>query len=252
MTTATQAISPWLVCLRQNTEARLRLFLFPYAGGRASIFRTWPEELPSDVEVYAIDPPGRGTRMRESLFTRLHPMVNAVAKSIEPHLDKPFSFFGHSMGARAAFELTRKLRREGGPQPQHLFVSGCPAPQTEDRDAPVYNLPDAEFIEKLRRLNGTPREILEHPELLQLMLPILRADFELVQTYQYHPESPLDCPITAFGGLRDEEVSREELEAWHLQSTAGFVLRMFPGDHFFLHTSQSLLLRIFSHDLVTF
>jgi len=135
------------------------------------------------------------------------------------------------------------LRREHGPGPVHLFVSGRRAPQVPDPDPPTYNLPEPEFLEELRRLNGTPKAVFEHPELMQLMIPILRADFELVQTYMYLPEPPLDCPISAFGGLQDEDVTREHLEAWRDQTTASFSLQMFPGDHFFLHTAQAFLLQ---------
>ena len=246
---ATTPTSNWLTCPRPNPRASMRLFCFPYAGGRASVFRTWPDELPSEIEFYAIELPSRGKRIKEPPITRMEPLVHAIADAIESLLDKPFCFFGHSMGALTSFELARLLRREGRPQPLHLFVSGSAAPQIKDAHPVTFDLPEPEFLEVLRRLNGTPREVLENDELLQLMLPTLRADFELLQMYKYADESPFRFPITAFGGLQDKEVSREDLEGWRVQTATTFILRNFPGDHFFLHTDRSRVLWAMSHEL---
>lgn len=159
-----------------------------------------------------------------------------------PHCDKPFAFFGHSMGALISFELARLLKKKYGVQPLHLFVSGHRAPQIKDPHESVHNLPDKELVQKLNGLNGTPREVLEHPELMQVVLPILRADFAICETYQYTNEPPLSSPIVAFGGMEDEEAGPEQLEGWRAQTVANFSLHMFPGDHFFLHTAQTRLL----------
>ena len=241
--------TPWLVFSKPRPQARLRLFCFPYAGGGASIFRGWPESLPASVEVCPVQLPGRERRLRERAFTRMTPLVQEIAKAMTPHLDKPFAFFGHSMGATVSFELARYLRRDYGLEPEHLFVSGRRAPQIPDTDPPTYHLPEEEFVEDLRQLNGTPTEVLEHTELLGLLLPLLRADFELIQTYRYIAEPPLDCPISAFGGLQDDEEGRNLLEGWKEQTTAPFALHMFPGDHFFLHSSQGMLLQTLSREL---
>lgn len=227
----------------------MRLFCFPYAGGNASIFRGWAEQLPKYLEVCPVQLPGRGTRTRESPFNSLTPLVEALAQAMPPELEKPFAFFGHSMGAIIGFELARHLRKRGLPEPLHLFASGHKAPQIPEAGPLDYDLPEPEFIEKLRGLNGTPQEVLEHPELMELMLPLLRADFALIQTYVYSPELPLDCPITVLGGTEDRHVSREHLEAWREQTRGSFMLRMLPGDHFFLQTTQSLLLRILADRL---
>jgi medium-chain acyl-[acyl-carrier-protein] hydrolase len=242
-------ISPWLLCSRPKLEPTLRLLCFPYAGGGANIFRQWQNDLPPTVEVCAVQLPGREKRLPEPSFTDLSRLVQVAAEALLPYLDKPFALFGHSMGAAISFELARHLRHEAHLRPVHLFVSGRGAPQLPATDAPIYNLPEAEFLNELRRLQGTPEEVLEHPELMELMLPILRADFELVQTYHYSAGLPLDCPITAFGGLQDEEVSRADLEAWREQTATDFSLHMLPGDHFFLHTAQSLLLRTLAQEL---
>ncbi len=239
----------WFAYPKPNPQASLRLFCFPYAGGRASVFRTWPEGLPTTVEVCPVQLPGRGSRLREAPFTRLSPLVQAIAQALLPHLDKPFAFFGHCVGALVSFELARQLRRQYGLSPAHFFVSGCGTPQIPDPNPLIHALPDSAFLEELRRRNGTPQEILEDPEMMQLLLPILRADFLMYETYTYTSEAPLDCPISAFGGLQDHAVSRERLEAWREQTSASFSLRMLPGNHFFLHTAQPHLLWMLSREL---
>jgi len=207
--------------------------------------------LPAEIEVCAAQLPGRGSAIKETPFTDLSEMVSVIAEAIVPYLDLPLAFFGHSMGAMITFELARKLRETQNMQPAHLFISGRRAPQISKDDPITYNLPEPQLIKELQRLNGTPAEVLEHPELMQLMLPLLRADFSVVETYRYRPGAPLDCPVTVFGGLQDAEVSRPHLEAWGELTNAAFSLRMLPGDHFFLNTpsAQALLLRAISHEL---
>jgi len=248
MTIAT-AFDSWIAFRKPNPQARLRLFCFPYAGTGASIFRTWSEGLPADVEVCPVQFPGRGTRLKETPFTELLPLVQALAQALVPLLDKPFAFFGHSLGALVSFELARQLRRQAGVQPVRLFVSADRAPQIPQRDRPIHALPDSEFLVELRRLNGIPEKVLEDVELMQVMLPVLRADFAVYETYVYSVEAPLNCPISIFGGLRDHRVSRDDLEAWRDQTSVSFSLQMFPGDHFFLNTTQPLLLQVLSEEL---
>jgi medium-chain acyl-[acyl-carrier-protein] hydrolase len=176
-------------------------------------------------------------------YTRLGALVEAVAEVLAPQLDRPFAFFGHSMGAMISFELTRLLRRRHGLRPAHLFLSGRRAPQFPPTEPPTYHLPEPEFVEKLRGLNGTPAEVLAHAELMQLLIPLLRADFEVVQTYEYAPGPPLDCPVSVYGGLLDAEVSDEHLKAWGELAAGEFELRMFPGDHFFIQSHEQQIVR---------
>ena len=239
----------WFVCARPEPQPRLRLFCFPYAGGGPPIFRAWPEGLPAGVEVWAARFPGRGARLKEVPFTRIGPLVEALAAALEPYLNRPFAFFGHSLGALVGFELARELRRRDRPLPAHLFVSGCGAPHIPYPHPPIHALPDPAFLEELRRLEGTPAEVLAHRELMQLLLPALRADFALRETYTCAPEPPLDLPITAFGGMEDERVNGERLEAWREQTTKAFTLHMLPGDHFFLNTARSLILQMLGREL---
>ena len=234
---------------KPDPQTRLRLFCFPYAGGSALLFRDWHEELPISVEVYPVQFPGRGNRLRERPFTNLLDLVEAAASELIPYFDKPFAFFGHSMGAFISFELTRLLRRVNGPLPCHLFVSGARAPQIPDPHPPSYNLPDREFVQRLKEMNGTPAEVFANPELLQIVLPLMRADLSICQTYVYSPEPPLDISVTAYGGLDDEDVSRKYLELWLLQTNGPFRLRMLPGDHFFLSKARQHLFEVLNHDL---
>jgi medium-chain acyl-[acyl-carrier-protein] hydrolase len=247
--TSNPAKSQWFAYVKPNPQARLRLFCFPYAGGSALIFRKWVDALPSFVEVYPVQLPGRGNRLYEEPFNNLDALLEAAAQAMTPLFDKPFALFGHSMGATISFELARLLRREGGTMPLHLFISGRRAPQVPDREPPLYNLPETELFEELHRLGGTPREVLEHPELMQVMLPLLRADLTIAETYTCSTEPPLDCPVSVFGGLQDKDVTREDLEAWAEHTNARFTLRMLAGDHFFLNTSQPLLFRTLSQEL---
>jgi len=249
MTTA-PSLDPWIRGLTPNSRAKLRLFCFHYAGGSASIFRAWPGLLPAEIEVCAVQLPGREARLREPSFTHITPLIQALTPALRPYLNLPFAFFGHSMGALIAFELSRQLRREANLSPVHLFVSSHRAPQLPDLDPPIHQLPEAEFVEKLRELNGTPEEVLQSAELMQLLIPVLRADFAVCDTYTYSAEAPLDCPFSVFGGLQDKEVSRDNLLVWQEQTRSTCALRLYPGDHFFLHQAQPLLLKAIRQDLL--
>lgn len=239
----------WLAYREVNPRARLRLFCFPYAGGGASIYRGWAAALPGDVEVCPVQLPGRESRLRDQPFDRLEPLIQAAADALSSHFTMPFVFFGHSMGAMIAFELTRELRRRGQTLPLHLFVAGRRAPQLPAREEPIHDLPDEEFFDKLRELNGTPEEVLQHAELMRLLAPVLRADFAVNETYELTPEEPFDLGLSAFGGLSDVEVTRDDLTGWQTHTRGRFKLRMLPGDHFFLHSARDLVLEATSRDL---
>jgi medium-chain acyl-[acyl-carrier-protein] hydrolase len=229
--------NPWIYFRSRRPEARLRLFCFPYAGGGAPIFHSWPGELPQTIETCVIQLPGRGTRLMEKPYRRMDSLVTALAEAVEPLLDKPFAFFGHSMGAWIGFELAHRLRRRHKLEPHHLFVSGASAPHLPQRDLPLHDLPEKEFVEALQHLNGTPKEVLENEELMRLMAPTLRADFALCETYVYAKRPRLGCPITAFGGLKDSRLGLSDIEAWREETTGTFNVKMFPGDHFFIHSA---------------
>ena len=247
MLATTPSTDRWL-CRKPIPRAPLRLFCFPYAGGGTMIYQKWTTAFQGFAEVFTAQLAGRERRLHETPFTRLADSIEDIFHPIIPLLNKPFVFFGHSMGALMSFELGRKLAREQGVEPLHLFVSGREAPQCERKEPYTFDLSEEEFVEDVRRLNGTPREILDNAELRQLLLPILRADFAVSQTYEYIPGPPLSCPLTVFGGLQDE-VSRAELEGWREHTTSSFKLRMFPGDHFFVNTAQAMLLDVIGKDI---
>jgi medium-chain acyl-[acyl-carrier-protein] hydrolase len=226
------------------------LFCFPYAGGGASAFRTLAFALPADIEVCPVQLPGRENRMTAARFVRVRQLVPALAQALQPYLDQPFAFFGYSMGALISFELARQLRREGNHHLVQMFVSAYRAPQLPDPHPPLHQLSDPLLIDELRCMNGTPEEVLQNPELAAIVLPMLRADFELCETYTYVPEAPFDFAIHAFGGLQDRKVTREELVAWREQTTSRFSLHMLPGDHFFFHSARPFLTQVMSQELM--
>lgn len=248
MQNSTQA-KQWFSCAGAAKQTKLRLFCFPYAGGSASIFRTWQMNFPDEVSICPLQLPGRAARISEPLIHDFSTLVENIAEAIKNNLDTPFAFFGHSLGGLLSFELVRRLRRENLPLPVHLFISGCSAPQIPDTDPPIHDLSDAEFLEEIRRYGGMPDEILSHPELLKIILPVLRADFSICDTYRYIDESPLDVPITVFGGLEDETVDYESLAAWRAQSNRAFTIRRLSGGHFFLDTNRELLLKTLVREL---
>jgi len=243
----TAAASPWVVRYGAG-RSRLRLLCFPFAGGAASTFRTWPDRLPAMVEVCAVQPPGREARLKEAPIRSLPTLVDALIEETRACRQPPFVFFGHSLGAIVAFELARALRRRGETMPVHLFVSGCGAPQQAAPEL-LSALPEAELIERLRRMGGTPGEVLEHAEMLELLLPTVRADFALRDSYVHASEPPLDIPVSAYGGHDDNEVTQSRLAAWRDQTRARFTLRGFPGGHFFLRTARDLLLEALAGEL---
>lgn len=248
--TAKLTIDPWIACPKPNPQARLRLFCLPCAGGTTSAYSTWSNNLPADVEVCLVQLPGRGSRLMEQPFTRFSSLIQTLMPILRPYLNIPFAFFGHSMGAVLGFEIARQLRSWDNPSPIHLFACSCAAPQALNFNPPIHILPEAAFVAELRRrYNAIPQPILENNELMQLFLPCLRADFAMLETYVYTTESPLDCPISVFGGLQDGAVSANGLEAWRNQTSSPFTLQMFSGDHFFLHNPKSRFLQSLSQQL---
>jgi medium-chain acyl-[acyl-carrier-protein] hydrolase len=187
--------------------------------------------------------------MMEPPYTRLLPLLDALSEALGPYLDVPYAIFGNCTGSFISFELSHTLTRSSGRSPVHLFTSNCRAPQLPETDAPIHALPDAALLDELQRLGGTPVEIIQHPELMGLVLPTLRADFELAETYEYSPKEPLDCPITTFGGLQDCIVTQDLLRPWGEQTRGSFKLQMLPGSHYMLESAQEFLVSAISSDL---
>jgi len=237
--------SKWLIC-RKRRPGSVRLFCFPHSGGYAGEYARWSDSLP-DVELHAVQLPGRGSRVGESTFTRMQPLVDALMAEIE--FRAPFALFGHSKGSLVAYELARALRDRGPAQPILLFASGSRAPHLARRTELVSHLPDEELLAAVERWYGAvPEEVRADPELAALVTAGLRADLAIVEAYRYLPAEPLDCPIVATGGL-DDDVTKDELEAWSRHTRAGFDLDLFPGGHFYLREQSEPLLRVIADAL---
>lgn len=226
--------SPWLV--RQSpSRPRMRLYCFPYAGGSATAFAAWQKALGPEIEVCAVQLPGRGARMGEPCMTSLADVVANLAQVISCQSRLPFAFFGHSLGGLLAYELARYCMLHYLPLPVHLFVSGCDAPQHRGEPKNLHLLPDDELIEALKDYNGTPAEVLANRELMSLMLPVLRADFSLVEHYRYRPGLRLPMPITVMAGEHDKRTDPAQVDGWAKESAGPCLVHWFDGDHFFIN-----------------
>ncbi|MFG1833434.1 thioesterase domain-containing protein [Micromonospora chersina] len=237
----------WFVSVGSRPQAPVRLFCLPYAGAGASAFRRWQEAIGPDVEVLPVQLPGRENRINED--PRFD--VAEVAEAIAARADRPYVLYGHSMGGRLGFEVVRELRRTGGPLPLRLYVGGARAPHVT---APglfdgLSRADDEELLRRLADGGGLPAELFAHPELVELLLPLLRADFGRVDGYRYVPGEPLPVPIVAFSGRDDRAVTREQNAAWAEHTAAGFTLHELAGGHFFLHDQLPELLALIRADL---
>ncbi|MGK5628339.1 thioesterase II family protein [Streptomyces sp. URMC 123] len=223
----------WLRRYRPCAAPAVRLACFPHAGGSATSFLPFVRALPEEVEVLAVQYPGRQDRRSEPLIDTVDGLVEPLAEVLRAHADRPLVLFGHSMGATVAYEVARVLQRQGA-GPAALVVSGRRAPTT-NRPMTVHLYDDDRLLAELRSLDGTDESLLADPELLQLVLPAIRNDYRAVGTYTHRPGPPLDCPLTVFTGADDPNVTAAEAAAWAEVAVAGAPVRTFPGGHFFLH-----------------
>jgi medium-chain acyl-[acyl-carrier-protein] hydrolase len=230
----------WFPARREGAAVRCRLFCFPHAGGNALFFRPWQRLMPSDIDVCPVELPGRGARIPEQPFRRMDQLVESLCDIFDPLLTVPFAFFGHSMGAYIAFELARRLRSANGPAALHLFVSGAGAPNRPGRRPAMHAMPDHHLVAALGEFGGTPPAVMARQELVAALLPTMRADLELVETYRAPRASRVPCPITAFGGAEDT-IGRRSLEMWSGFTEESFGLRIFPGGHFYLSKASTIL-----------
>lgn len=247
--------SSWFTRVRPRPDAAIRLFCFPHAGGAASSYFHWPAAL-DGIDVLAVQPPGREGRLPEPPIADMPTLLERLVAAIEPHLDRPCMFFGHSMGSLVAFELARELRSRGLRTPERLYVSGRRSPTLPSREPPLHVLPDGELAAELnRRFGGLPAAILAEPELMALFLPVIRADLTVLERHEFRPDPVLDLPVTALGGEDDARAAEADLAAWRALTSSGFALRRFPGGHFYLHDRRDAFLRAFaamlSADLAT-
>jgi surfactin synthase thioesterase subunit len=237
---------PWIAPRRPVPGARIRLFCFPYAGAGASLYRGWPTALPG-VDVVGIQLPGREGRFAEPAPSDLGTLIEGAAAAIAPMTrDLPYALFGHSVGSLLAFEVARRLRGlPDVPAPRHLIVGARRAPHVPNRLPRCGHLPDEEMLAQLEEIfgKGIPDEVAAVPDLIELLVPMLRADIRASEGYEYRAEPPLDVPLTAICGAGDATALPHEVEAWGRETTGPFAFSIVPGDHFFVKTSSPQVLR---------
>jgi surfactin synthase thioesterase subunit len=250
MTGATQANtakgSLWLPARARPVRASgatLELFCLPHAGAGATLYRGWGEELPESIIVSPVQLPGRENRYGEAARTSITEISTELALVLAGAITGPYALFGCSMGALIAYETALQLRRLGLTMPAGLVVAAHQPPHQRLARKKIWQLPKPEFLEELRSMGGMPEELWAHPELVEFLLPTLRADFQACDTYRYSGEAPLSIPVAVLGGWNDEHVRPDLLEAWGEMTTQGCTTHMFPGGHFFMKDNRSAMLR---------
>ena len=230
---ATQIDERWLRRLKHAPDrVAARLVIFPHAGGSASYFRPMEQFLHPQIDVLAGQYPGRQDRRREPCLTSVNALVDGVLPALKQLTGCPLALFGHSLGASVAFEAARRLHALDIPV-HTLFASGRPGPRAH-RDLGWHRVGDAAFLQEIQRLNGTDARLLEDPEIVEFVLPALRADYRAAELYVYHPGPLLDCPIVALHGDMDDFVPDFDVADWRHETTSSFRLERFSGGHFYL------------------
>lgn len=235
--------SLWFTVPRPRANPKMTLFCFPYAGGSSTdpVFRQWAHAMPDDVEVAVLEMPGRSRRMAEPFERSLLGLVGRLVPVMAHYADRPFAFFGHSLGAIVAYELARALEIAGKPVPRLLVVSAKQAPHLPYRHR-LYDLPRDEFISALRKLNGTRDEILQNEELLEIVISVLRNDLEMAFKYRFLGPPLRTVPIIACAGRDDPHVELESIDAWR-EHAEQFEFSVYPGGHFYIQNESSEAIR---------
>lgn len=237
-------MSAWIVRPRARPAAALRLFCFPYAGGGAGVYRAWADALPETIELCAIQAPGREGRVREAPLADFRTVIAQAAAAIAPLLNRPYAFFGHSLGAIVSLEVARTLAADGYPEPLVLIASASRAPSERTPSDPISELPDREFLEGIRRVSGPDAafdEFCTHPELVELLLPVLRADFTLSERYRPLSDSTLHCPVVAISPHGDTHAPEQLVTPWRDVTSGPFALHRFEGGHLYLNHRRAEL-----------
>lgn len=231
--------SKWLVRNRVGKNTDFRLFCFSYAGGNAATFRRWHEVLAENVEVVSIQLPGRANRYGEPVITEMDSLIDQLLSAMSGCLDKPYALFGHSLGSRIAFQLAVECSKRRLRMPSHFIGSASRSPDLPIGIGDIYKLPDEEFLTEMGKLNGTPISILENKDLMQMLLPQLKADFCLAYEYQYTGDIKLDIPLSIFSGKEDTEITYNQLQKWGDYFITSPDITMFEGGHFFIDDENS-------------
>ncbi|MGW0810819.1 thioesterase II family protein [Nonomuraea sp. NPDC002799] len=242
MTGTTETAESWIRRFHPAPSARARLVTFPHAGGSASFYFPVSRAMSPAVDVLALQYPGRQDRRHEPCVEDLGVLADTIVSELGPWHDRPLALFGHSMGATLAFEVARRLERDGV-GPVGLFVSGRRAP-SRHRDDRVRLSTDAQLIAMMAKLGGTDPRVLSDPDIVRAMLPATRSDYTALETYRYAPGPPLSCPIVALTGDRDGQVSLEDAGAWRDHTGDAFTLKVFPGGHFYLASQATAVMAV--------
>ncbi|MCA1987524.1 MAG: alpha/beta fold hydrolase [Desulfarculus sp.] len=218
----------------------LNVVLLPFAGGHSYSYRLLVEALPAGLRALTPELPGRGMRISLPHLTNLADMADDLARELAPELNGPWLLFGHSMGGLTALLLARRLRALGLRPPEHLVVSGVEGPSIYGGKKQRHRLPREEFRQEIRALGGSPPEILDDDEFFRFFEPILRADFQALETFAYQPEPPLDLGISVLLG-QDDDVALERARVWQVETTRPLEVRVWPGNHFFIFSQAQAL-----------
>lgn len=231
----------WFPYIKPLAQPRHRLFCMHHAGGSAAAFRPWVGALERyGIEVWALQLPGRENRWGERPFDDMTAAVQSCVETLVPHLDIPYTLLGHSVGAKLAFAVAQALAANAAPAARRLVLSAARAPQFQNDEQFIrHDLPRAELLDAIERLGGTPPQLLEHPEFLDLLLPVLRADLKLIETGQALTPRPVDVPVSVFGGLEDRDVTYDQLHGWLSWTRAPGEVHQLPGGHFFLFAPEN-------------
>jgi surfactin synthase thioesterase subunit len=241
-------LDQWIISPRPNRSPKVRLVCVPYEGGGVTVFRDWEERLP-EAQIDVVQLPGRGSRLRERPVDSVAAAADAVAEATVRLPAYPTVFFGHGLGALIAFEAARRLRDRRWPL-LALFVSGRRAPDSEDGNPAIADLPDEQFMVEVRRRHGTFSDaILGDAESMPLIVPGLRADFAMAERYQYESAPPLDCPIVVCAGASDPHAGRADLDGWKRETRSRFHVQTFGGAHFYLHQEGAALTALIGNQL---
>lgn len=241
------------VVFRPRPAAAFRLFCFPHAGGAPVAFFPWVAQFSKEIECVCLQYSGRAHRLREPSSTSVRQLVDGILQEIDDLSEKPFAFYGHSLGGIVAFELTRALRQLGRPGPRHLYIGAARPPQMASSRPPIHMLPDGDFVAAVNsRYGGIPSAIAADSGAMEMILPGLRGDFTAYETYQFRPSDPLAIPITIFGGAQDTAVAPECLQGWGQHTDAAFDIKLLPGGHFFPPASTQALIRVLESQIPWF
>lgn len=227
---------------------RVNLFCLPYAGGSAYSYKGFLKIAPQFLDITFLELPGRGNRAKEVLLTNVHHMVDDIFLQIKSKLSQPYAIYGHSMGTILGYLLVKRIIKEGCTPPLHLFFTGCSGPSVRDVERDRHLLPNDQFLDKLRELDGSPDEILNDPILMAYFEPIIRADFQAMDEYEYDETEPFNVPMTIINGL-SEKATYDQALAWQKETTEKIEVRQFPGKHFFIFQYQHELMKIITNKL---